>query len=209
MRAEEETTDDVLVRFEVEDSGIDIPTDTLLRLFSSFEQADNSITRKYGGTGLGLAITRKLAQLMGGDADAVSTLGRGSTFWFTARLRKGSSAIETPPATHTGAADATLRMHYTGCRILLVEDYLVNREVVLELLKDIGQEVSIAVDGVEAVQLAARDEYRLILMDVQMPRMDGLEATRPSRLVLRRDGAHPRHDGQWVGNRVSTSHRYS
>ncbi|MBS0349488.1 MAG: PAS domain S-box protein [Proteobacteria bacterium] len=181
VRAEEETADDVLVRFEVEDSGIGIPTDTLSRLFSSFEQADNSITRKYGGTGLGLAITRKLARLMGGDAGAVSTQGRGSSFWFTARLKKGEHADEPIPIPQAGAAKATLLEHHSGCRLLLVEDDLVSREVMLELLKDIGQDVSIAVDGIEAVQLAEKNAYRLILMDVQMPRMDGLEATQTIR----------------------------
>jgi signal transduction histidine kinase len=177
-RVEDETNDSVLMRFEVEDTGIGIAPEAARRLFASFEQADNSITRKYGGTGLGLSITRKLAELMHGDAGVASIPGSGSTFWFTARLAKGSAAPEAPVTSHRGMAEGILAREYRGRRILLVEDEPINREVALELLDDAGQVVDIAADGVEAVERAAGNRYDLIVMDMQMPNMDGLEATR-------------------------------
>ena len=175
-RAEEESLGDVLVRLEVEDTGIGIDPEVIPKLFSSFEQADNSTTRKYGGTGLGLAITRKLARLMGGDAGVNSCPGMGSTFWFTAILQKGSSAHL--PASVAGNAEATLIKCHAGCRILLVEDEPINRELALQLLHDAGLQADVAEDGLQAVELARRRAYDLILMDMQMPVLDGLEATR-------------------------------
>jgi signal transduction histidine kinase/CheY-like chemotaxis protein len=177
-RVEEETASDVLLRFEVEDSGIGIDAATLSKLFSAFEQADKSITRKYGGTGLGLAITRKLAGLMGGNAGAVSTPGVGSTFWFSARLKKGTAMAEAREAKRQDSAEQTLKQQYSGRSVLLVEDEPVNREVTLELLSDVALSVAMAEDGVEAVNMAGSHDYDLILMDMQMPNMDGLEATR-------------------------------
>jgi signal transduction histidine kinase/ActR/RegA family two-component response regulator len=175
---EEDLADSVRVRFEVRDTGIGIAPEKLELLFSAFEQADKSIARKYGGTGLGLAITRKLAEVMGGAAGAESTPGVGSTFWFTVRLRKAAIAQEAVPAMAPRSAEATLRRSFSGRRILLVEDEMINREVAQELLQDSGQVIEVAEDGVEAVDLASRNSYDLILMDMQMPRMDGLEATR-------------------------------
>ncbi len=171
-----ENDDQLLVRFEVEDTGIGIAPEKLSRLFSAFEQADPSTTRNFGGTGLGLAITRHLAEMMGGQSGAESEPGKGSTFWFTARLQRGHGVM---PAAITRADDAEveLRERHGGARILLAEDNPINREVALELLQATGLTVDIAVDGSEAVDKASTTLYDLILMDVQMPKMDGLEAT--------------------------------
>ena len=178
----EETAEAALVRFEVADHGIGIAPETLPKLFALFEQADNTTTRKYGGTGLGLAITRKLARLMGGDAGATSLLGAGSTFWFTAWLRKGVARPVPPaPATPADDAEAQLRRDHAGRRILLVEDEPVNQEVSLMLLGEAGLQADVANDGIEAVDRVRATAYDLILMDMQMPRLDGLGATRQIR----------------------------
>jgi CheY-like chemotaxis protein len=173
----EENPYDVLIRFEVQDTGIGIAPAVMPKLFATFEQADNTTTRKYGGTGLGLAITKKLAQLMGGEAGADSSPGVGSTFWFTARLKKGKSARLVEPHSPAEDAEAVLKRDYAGCRILLVEDEPINREISLMLLDDVGLVVDVAEDGIEAVERVRQNSYDLILMDMQMPRMDGLDAT--------------------------------
>ena len=177
-QVEEETPDDVLIRFAVIDTGIGIAAEAQPRLFSAFEQADSSLTRRYGGTGLGLAITRKIAQLMGGEAGATSQPGTGSTFWFTVRLRKSLHECSDVPFKVLGDAENTLKTDYAGTRILLAEDEPINREIATMMLDDVGLVVDTAEDGVEALKLAGEKDYPLILMDMQMPNMDGLEATR-------------------------------
>jgi PAS domain S-box-containing protein len=169
----------LLLRFEVRDTGIGIAEEPLARLFSSFAQADASTTRKYGGTGLGLAITRNLAQLMGGDAGAESRPGEGSLFWFTAWLGKDSGGIMPETAGHPSSDDRqALAARHRGVRVLLAEDNEINQLVMLELLEGTGLAVDIAENGARAVEMARRGDYGLILMDVQMPEMDGLEASR-------------------------------
>lgn len=174
----EDSPSHVTARFEVSDSGVGIAPEAMPRLFSAFEQEDASTTRKYGGTGLGLAITKSIANLMGGDAGVSSQAGKGSTFWFSASLRKEQSSQSVEAKCSVVDPASILESSYGGKRVLVAEDEPINREITRMLLEDVGMVVDEAEDGVAALDLAGRNDYDLILMDMQMPNMDGIEATR-------------------------------
>ncbi|MFH2089746.1 MAG: PAS domain S-box protein [Pseudomonadota bacterium] len=178
----DETEGSVTLRFGVADTGIGIDPEAAKRLFAAFEQADNSTTRKYGGTGLGLAITKHLAQLMGGTVGVESHPGAGSCFWFTATLRKEEAP---PDEDQTAAIDAELilRERFAGSRILVVDDEPVNREIARMSLESAALAVDTARDGAEATAMALSNDYDAILMDVQMPCVDGFEATEAIRAI--------------------------
>jgi len=174
---------DVLLRFEVRDTGIGISPDDQRRLFTAFEQADSSMTRRYGGTGLGLAISKRLTEMMGGQIGVDSQPGLGSRFWFTARFARSADQPKAEAEKNGASAEERLLARYAGRRVLLAEDEPVNQEVSRELLEAVGLKVDLAEDGLQAVQLAQQNDYGLILMDMQMPHMNGLEATRAIRAM--------------------------
>ena len=185
-RVQERGARDVLLHFSVTDTGIGLTQEQQGQLFQSFQQADSSTTRKYGGTGLGLAISRKLAELMGGQAGVQSRFGHGSTFWFTVRLGISQTKpreLELPPsadlrhrralAVDGGDVAATGRV----ARILLVEDNDINQIVAREILQDAGFVVEVADNGLIGLEMVQRGGWDLVLMDMQMPVMDGIAAT--------------------------------
>ena len=185
---------DLLLRFEVSDTGIGLSEEQVSRMFQKFSQADSSTTRQYGGTGLGLAISKSLAELMGGEVGVRSVAGQGSTFWFTARLEAAPQAEAASAALADGPAQrgqAVLRealAQRAGARLLLVEDNALNQLIAVELLKAEGFVVDVAENGAVAVEQVDAVAYDLVLMDMQMPVMDGITATKAIR-------AQPRHAG--------------
>ncbi|MDH4283969.1 MAG: ATP-binding protein, partial [Gallionellaceae bacterium] len=181
-RARDEFPAEIVLRFEVEDTGIGISAEDQKRLFQAFEQADNSMTRKYGGSGLGLAICKRLTQMMGGEIGVKSDPGQGSTFWFTVRLGKGSAVALEPIAAKGLSAKEQLQARHSNMRILVVDDDPINMMVTQDMLEQVGMRSDAAIDGYEAVVMAQEYPYDLILMDMQMPVLNGLDATRAIRM---------------------------
>jgi PAS domain S-box-containing protein len=176
VQTAEETENDVLMRFSVRDTGIGLTPEQMGKLFQSFQQADTSTSRKYGGTGLGLAISKKLANLMGGDVGVESEYGRGSTFWFTARLGKGVAKAR------RFVPDPDLR----GRRVLIVDDSEASRTVLSDMLTGmtfVAKDVDSGKAALEEIQSAAdsKKPYEIILLDWQMPGMDGIETAKAIR----------------------------
>lgn len=188
----------VWLTLEVIDTGIGIPREKQALIFEIFTQADGSTTRRYGGTGLGLAINRKLAEMMGGTIGVESEEGKGSTFWvnlplFMADTGADSAAVGSKP--HADRPQEAAASSLSGAarivgRVLLVEDNEVNRKVAVRMLERMGYEVDVASDGSEAVEKTSQHDYTVVLMDVHMPGMDGLEATR---LIRQREQSTGKH----------------
>jgi len=168
------------IHFAVEDTGIGIPPDRIDKLFRSFYQVDSSMTRKYGGTGLGLTINKRLVELMGGRIWVESEVGKGSIFHFTIKVE--AAQVESVEPERKPQSDNTYKQdHIPHVHILLAEDNLVNQKVTLLMLKHLGYRADVAANGLEVLQALERQTYDLILMDVQMPEMDGLEAAQEIR----------------------------
>jgi signal transduction histidine kinase/CheY-like chemotaxis protein len=184
--------EDCLLHFAIRDTGIGIPAEKLGRIFDPFVQADGSHTRRYGGTGLGLSISVRLSELMGGRMWAESEPGLGSTFHFTVRLRRAAAAVDhaeegaSRAVLDAPAADPTPR----SLRVLLVEDNAVNQALATRILQKRGHHVTSASNGAAALAAFVRQEFDVILMDVQMPVMDGFEATAAIRDRERATGGH-------------------
>lgn len=183
------------VRFRVKDTGIGIDPERVDRLFGSFTQADISHTRKYGGAGLGLAISQHLVTKMGGDIGVVSSPGKGSEFWFTVKLKKQIGiATRKPVIAHDFSSNRIVSGHppliatqtvgaaeQSGPRILIVEDNVINQKVTVQILDKYGCKTQVVANGREAVEALHRNTYDAVLMDLQMPEMDGFEATKAIR----------------------------
>ncbi|HUM90753.1 MAG TPA: ATP-binding protein [Candidatus Competibacter sp.] len=182
-----EVGDKVTLHCSVRDTGIGLTPEQQKQLFRAFSQADSSTTRKFGGTGLGLAISRRLAALMDGEISAESEYGKGSTFYFSAPFDRGKECT-TPIQAETDSRRSMPRLEFArlhGARILVAEDNPLNQQVVRGFLAKVGVDVVIAENGLEAIQIAQRQSFDVVLMDLQMPIMDGLQATRELRQIPR------------------------
>ena len=184
----ERTPDAVRVRFSVSDTGLGVPAEQINEIFEQFTQADNSLARNFPGTGLGLAISKNLVELMGGTIGAQSVLGKGSTFWFELPLPIASEALKRE-ATNSAVGERApiTTFNLTGLHVLVVDDSATIRHMVEMMLEPEGMRVSLASDGAEALRFLAQNPVDLVLMDVQMPTMDGLSCARQIRKQRRFD----------------------
>lgn len=182
VSSEHETDTHTTVKFEITDTGIGIPDYRLNLLFKPFSQVDASTSRKYGGTGLGLRISKQLAELMGGEVGVQSEEGKGSTFWFTALLKNCTEAdvmdAEDDSESSSNVSGTNGKIPFSSLNILVAEDNIPNQKVALAILKTFGLAADVANNGREAVEALRLKDYHLVLMDMQMPEMDGVEATR-------------------------------
>lgn len=188
VKALERKGDDLTLHFSVKDTGIGISKERLSKIFESFTQADSSTTRKYGGTGLGLTISKQLVEKMNGKIWVESEIGKGSTFHFTIRSLAVERPEEKKKATEKRPVESALKGK--SLRVLLAEDNIINQKVAVRILEKQGWQVIVANNGKEAVEISAKSEFDLILMDVQMPEMDGLEATVKIRKREQGSGKH-------------------
>jgi signal transduction histidine kinase len=195
IKSIEETAENVKLYFEIKDTGIGIPKEKQKDIFDRFVQADQSTTRKYGGTGLGTAITKQLVELMKGDIGMESEPGKGSLFWFTVTFDKRYGVLQEKQDALEDKIDPVdaMQMGSSG-KVLLVEDYPTNQLIASNHLTNAGYDVELATNGLEAVKLCEKMSFDLILMDVQMPEMNGYEATRKIR-----NGKTPNKDVSIVG----------
>ncbi|HEY6094756.1 MAG TPA: PAS domain S-box protein [Gallionellaceae bacterium] len=181
-RMDSDAGNSFLLRFEVQDTGIGMSQDEVDKLFQPFHQADSSVTRRFGGTGLGLAISKRLASMMGGEVGVSSHPGTGSLFWVTARFELCNAPAccltDLPNPDQVIPEGQPARAALMGARVLLADDNLFNQQVACELLQEAGVQVSTASNGQEVLDLLRKQRFDCVLMDVQMPVMDGLEATR-------------------------------
>lgn len=184
IRVLNQTEQELLLRCEIQDSGIGIHEQDQKRLFSAFEQADQSLTRRHEGSGLGLAICQRLVEMMGGEIGVLSEPGQGSTFWFRLQLKKAAEQRDHPPVNaDKRRIEFMLGSNFSGSQILLAEDDPISQEVTSNLIREAGLLIDSASDGVGAVELARTKHYDLILMNMKMPLLNGIDATR----VIRAD----------------------
>lgn len=180
------TEKEIFIKISIIDTGIGISEDAKENLFKEFFQANNSISRKYGGTGLGLAISKKLTELIGGKIGVESTLGKGSTFWFTLKVLTCSKEkfLQSKHQPIIKKMDHKLE-------VLVAEDNLINQKIVMANLKKMGHKVDVASNGQIAIELFKQKAYDIILMDVQMPEVNGIEATQTIRQIEENEGRNP------------------
>jgi len=172
-----------MLRFEVADTGTGIEPEACLQLFDRFTQADTSTTRKFGGTGLGLAICQRLVAMMGGEIGVESEPGQGSTFWFTILLAPGDAAADYADPFRRSEPGRARFVSHRRLHVLVAEDNPTNQTIISALLEAQGHRVSLVATGLEAVAAVARHPFDAVLMDVQMPEMDGPSATREIRRI--------------------------